>query len=136
MNAGGSQRGHQFFAPTLVRAAEQANHRCANGAHLLGRKHAIRPGLEYAFLHLPLQPGHTHHEELVHIGANEGQEHQALEQRIAVVLRLFQHAPLEVDEAELAIDVERGIVKRSRRLRAVAPLRRGCGGSGQTSALD
>ena len=65
------------------------------------------PVSSHALLDLPLQAGDPHHEELVDVGADERQEHQPLEQRIAVVLRLFQHAALKVDQAQLAIDVQR-----------------------------
>ena len=66
------------------------------------------------FFNLPLQAGDAHHEELVDVGADERQKHQALEYRIAAVLRFLQHPPLKVHQAQLTVDVECGIVERSR----------------------
>ena len=46
----------------------------------------------------------AHHEELVEVGAGDGQELDALEQRMRRVLRLRQHALVERQPAQLAID--------------------------------
>ncbi len=110
---------HKLLGPAVMGAAEQAYDGGADGAQLFRRRHAIGTRLAHAFFNLPLQPGHAHHEELVNVGADEGQEHQPLQHRIAAVLRFFQHPPLEVHQAQLAVDVERGIVERSRSLSAV-----------------
>ena len=55
-----------------------------------------------------LQDGRdAHHEELVEIGAGDGEELDALEQRMRGVLRLRQHALVERQPAQLSIDIQR-----------------------------
>ena len=51
--------------------------------------------------------GDAHHEELVEVGAGDRQELDALEQRMRRVLRLGEHALVELEPAQLAIDVQR-----------------------------
>jgi hypothetical protein len=46
--------------------------------------------------------------ELVEVGAEDRQEAQPLEQRQAAVLRLFEHPPVELELAQLAVEVETG----------------------------
>ena len=58
---------------------------------------------------LLLQAGHPNLEELVQITTRNTQEPQALEQRIAFILGLFEHAPIELEQRQLAVDVELGI---------------------------
>ena len=66
-----------------------------------------------------------HHEELVEVGGRDGQELDALEQRVRGVGGLGQHAAVELEPAELPIDIESGVGRdpRGRRWRAVS----GCG---------
>jgi hypothetical protein len=46
------------------------------------------------------------HEELVEVRAEDRQELHPLEQRVALVERLAQHAGVEVEPAQLAVDEE------------------------------
>src|ERR1700733_5649697 len=48
------------------------------------------------------------HEEFIHVGARNGNELHALEQRIALVLGLFEDAPLERQQTQLVVDVAAG----------------------------
>ena len=50
------------------------------------------------------QPRHALHEELVEVRAEDGQELDALEQRRALVQRLMQHPPVELEPADVAVD--------------------------------
>jgi hypothetical protein len=52
------------------------------------------------------------HEELVEVGPVDRDELQPLEQRVALVERFFEHAVVDRDPRQLAIDVERRIVER------------------------
>ena len=61
---------------------------------------AVRP-------HLLLQDRDANHEELVEVGADDGEELDALEQRVAAIARLVEHPLVERQPAELAVDVER-----------------------------
>ncbi len=107
------QRRHQFLAPAIMGITKQADDRSANGAQLLRRRHPVGTGFGDTLLDLPLQPGHAHHKELVDVRSYERQEHQPIEQRVVAVLRLFQHAPLKVQQTELAVDEQRRIVEPS-----------------------
>ena len=55
-------------------------------------------------LTMPSKAGDAHHVELVEVGCRNRQEAQALEQRMALVLGLFQHARVEGKPRQLAID--------------------------------
>ena len=59
-------------------------------------------------LDLFFQLGHADLEELVEIAAGNGQEPDALEQGYRLVLGLREHAPIELEERKLAVDVEPG----------------------------
>ncbi len=56
-----------------------------------------------------LQPRDADHEELVEILGEDGEELQAFEQRLRRVERLFEHAPVELDLAELAVEELHGL---------------------------
>ena len=64
---------------------------------------------------LQLQAADALHEELVDVRAGDGQELDALEQRVAVVLGLGEHAAVEVEPGELAIEVQLGAGQVGRR---------------------
>ena len=51
------------------------------------------------------------HEELVEVGADDGNELEALEQGRALVLGLVQHPPVELEPGELAVQIELGRVQ-------------------------
>ena len=65
---------------------------------------AVGPGLVDVELDLLLQARHADLDELVEVGRNDTQEPQPLQQRHALVRRLGQHAPVELEEAELAVE--------------------------------
>src|SRR5262249_56306891 len=81
------------------------------------------------------QKGHALHEELVEVRRDDRQELQALEQRRALVERLVQHAAVEREPSEVAIEprvLEQSVRiggRLRRRFRGVAPplRRRLCG---------
>ena len=54
------------------------------------------------------RPADAHHEELVEVGAEDRQELQPLEQRHARIDRLVQHARVELEPAQLAVEIEGG----------------------------
>ena len=56
------------------------------------------------FVELRLQPGDADLEELVEVRRADRQEPQPLEQRVRRVARLFEHALVEIEPAQLAID--------------------------------
>jgi hypothetical protein len=78
--------------------------------------------------HLFLEPRHTDFEELIEIGAHDAEELQSFQQRNLLIFRQIEDAPVEFQEAELAIQVpfRPGEVPRSRPVRP--RLRRRCVG--------
>jgi hypothetical protein len=72
---------------------------------LLGRAHAVGRGMRAAGRDLLLQAGDADLEELVEVAGEDRQEADALEQRVALVHRLVQHALVEVEPRQLAVDV-------------------------------
>ena len=55
----------------------------------------------------PGEAGDAHHDELVEVLARDRQEAQPLEQRMVGVLRFLQHAPVELQPGNLAVDEAR-----------------------------
>ena len=62
----------------------------------------VSPGASGELL---LQPGDANLEELIEVAREDGQEADAFEQRIALVDRFVQHAIVEVEPRQLAVDV-------------------------------
>ena len=68
-------------------------------AHSVGRQH-LAVGAELA-----QQRGHADHEELVEVGRDDREELDPLEQRVTLVLGLQQDPLVELQPAQLAVDV-------------------------------
>jgi hypothetical protein len=81
-------------------AVAGADRRQLFGGRLLTRVRRHRPGL--GLLH---QPRDADLEELVHVAGEDRQELGAFQERVACVAGLVQHAPVELQRAELAVDV-------------------------------
>jgi hypothetical protein len=64
-----------------------------------------------AFLQLLQGRRHPDHVELVQVRRHDGEELHALEQRVRGIERLRENALVEFEPAQLAIDVERGILE-------------------------
>src|SRR5215472_5836837 len=67
---------------------------------------AVHRELLHARDHLLLQTADTLHEELVEIRSGDGEELDALQQRIVLVERFLKHAPIEREPGQLAIQEE------------------------------
>ena len=83
----------------------------AHGLELLARGVAVGRHVLDAGAEAPHRRGHADHEELVEVGAGDGEELHPLEERLAGVLRLGEHALVELEPAELAVDVERRVLE-------------------------
>jgi len=79
-------------------------------------QHAVRAGGAGAGFQLVLQSGNTDFEELVHVAGKNQQEVQPFHQRMALVTGLLQHAQVELQQAELPVDVVIRFVQIQRRL--------------------
>ena len=65
-----------------------------------------------AGVHLVVEAGHAHHEELVQVVGVDREELHALEERHAVVLRQLQHALVELEPGDLAVHEQLGRIER------------------------
>jgi hypothetical protein len=112
VDAFAAQPGQQLAAQEALGRRIQLDREPADGGQFLARRHARGRRGGDAGQDLPADAGHAHHEELVEIRAEDGQELGALEERVPFVLRLFEHATLELEQAELAVDVQPRVIQR------------------------
>ena len=75
-----------------------------DGGQLLGRRQAVGAGDGDAGPDLAAQAGDAHHVEFVEVVGGDRQEAQPLEQRVVRVAGLVQHALIEGEPGQLAID--------------------------------
>ena len=66
-----------------------------------------------------LQTGDADLEELVEVGAGDAEKADALEQRQRLIVRLREHAQVEVEKRQLAIDVVLGSLEITSSMRTV-----------------
>ena len=88
-------------------------HALADGLQLRGRRHAGRIAAANAFRPGADQAGHADEEELVQVGTDDGQELDAFQQRQVVGQSLAEHAVVELQPAQLAVEIH---VVRSKRI--------------------
>src|SRR5262245_33815438 len=75
-----------------------------DGAERGGGGETVRAGRRVPRAELSLEPRDAHHEELVEIGAEDGEELHALQQGHDGILSLLEDAGVELEPGELAID--------------------------------
>src|SRR5262249_27984175 len=95
----------------------QVVHATLDRRQLIAGAETVRPivlGLETG-VDLLLQPRHADLEELVQVRAENAQELEPLEQRVRRVARLFEHAMIELEPAELTIEIMLGRKRRRTR---------------------
>jgi hypothetical protein len=90
-----------------------------NPLERLARREPVGAARVDSGVHLVVEPGHAHHEELVEVVRVDREELHPLEQRRALIVRQLQHALVELKPGELAVHEQ---------LRRVE--RRGLGGCG------
>ncbi len=83
----------------------------ADGGEDLGGRLLVGVDLHRAGFGLLQQARDPDLEELVEVGAADAEELEALEQRIRRILRLLEHAMIELELAQLAVEVERRILE-------------------------
>src|SRR5471032_3068675 len=86
-------------------------HQFADPRQRLVRLQAIGAGLFTGKGDLLLQAGHANLEELVQVAGEDQQKLQPLQQRIGLIQRLFQHADVELQLRELAMDVQAAVIQ-------------------------
>ena len=86
----------------------------------LGRREAVVAARVDAGVDLVVQAGDAHHVELVEVGGVDREELDPLQQRDALVLGQLEHALVELQPGQLAVEVEVGRVEVDRRRRPLA----------------
>src|SRR5262245_33655264 len=96
----------QQFIQYTVLFIEQFVRNRRNCAQLLGRRHVVGSAQRPAERLLMNQPGNANFEKLIEIRIRDTQERQPFEQRHVVILREFEHAPIEFEERQLPVEVQ------------------------------
>ena len=99
----------------MVGVGKKPPHLAADRNQLRRRAHPVGRVFADAGLNLLGKTGNANHEELIQIRSEDGKELGALEQRVGIVERLFEHAALETEKAQLTVDVQLGVMQIARR---------------------
>ena len=107
VDAFGREGRDQLLAPAAVLILDEGVDAGADLLELLARIEAVGAGFDDARVALLHETGDADLEKLVEVAAGDGQKAHPLDQRMAVALRLFEHAAVEREPAEFAIEVNR-----------------------------
>src|SRR5437588_5248779 len=77
----------QFLVPALILLLDEVTRLSRQSVSFLDERESVRSSLSSAVFDLLHQTGHPHFKKLVKIAGSNGQEFQALENRIALILR-------------------------------------------------
>ena len=99
--------------PGIELGIDQVAGALVDRAQLFGRRQAVLARRGHAGLDLPFQPGDPDHVEFVQIARGNGQEPQALEQRMIRIVRLFHDPLVEGEPGKLPVDEPPGIGRRN-----------------------
>src|SRR6266513_4252418 len=107
LDPAGSQPRQHVGSEDAILLGDELVHPAFDGGELLGGREAVGPVVLRLDpgVHLLLQAGHPDLEELVQVGAEDREELEALEPRVRRVGRLIQHAGVELEPGELAVQV-------------------------------
>jgi hypothetical protein len=103
------ERGQQQLRDAAREASAALEHPAVQLLERLGRRAAVDAGTLDPGLDLVVQAGDSHHEELVEVRGVDGGELRALDQRHRGVLAQLEHAQVEVQPRQLAVEVVRGV---------------------------
>ena len=104
------QRRAQSAFEAVGQPPAQLEHALADQGDRLGGDTPVLAGVLDARVDLVVQAGDANHVVLVEVGRVDRAELDALEQRTRLVLGELQHAVVEVQPGQLAVDVQRGVV--------------------------
>src|SRR5580700_3588961 len=105
------QRRHELLVPTLVLPGHKGMQFTHEALQLLIGRESVRTGQLITVFRLLQQSGYAHFNEFVEIAGRDGQKLDSLEQRIAFVLSLLEHAPIEGQPGFMAIEIVAGIIQ-------------------------
>ncbi|MNS38599.1 hypothetical protein D3C72_708550 [compost metagenome] len=110
-DTGFHQRRTQRLVPAAVLLVHQLGGALVDGVENGLRAHAIRCRRQAELLRMADRSG-TDLEEFIQVGAGDAHETQALQQRHLRVHRLRQHAEVEIQLRQFAVDVQRRVAQR------------------------
>ena len=90
--------------PLRLLVLDQEHDRLGNARKLLGRGQALGALGADAGPDLRPETGDAHHEKLIEVVRRDRQEPQPLQQRVAAVGGFLEHAPVEIEPGELAVN--------------------------------
>ena len=123
--------GQQDLVEDRVLAIDMAVHQLTDAGQRLVRLQAIGTGLFTGEGDLLLQARDTNFEKLIQVAGKDQQKFQAFKQRVGLVQRLLQHANIELQLRQLAMNIQAAVIKarhNNRRMRR--RVRLGHGGRG------
>ena len=100
----GIRQGGAQIAPDRLLVGGEFGNRLVDEDELLGRRHAVGAAFGDAFADLRLDAGDTDHEELIKVIGGNRQEPHPLQRRMSRIYRLFEHAAVEMQPGQFAID--------------------------------
>src|SRR5262249_26435819 len=103
----------ELIVPGLILLGDKLVQVFGSKIALLDQRKSVWSGFAVPILNLLHHPGNAQFEKLVEVTGADGEELQTLEQRIVFILRLFQHAPVELQPRKLAVNVIGRIINRS-----------------------
>ena len=103
-DARAGERGHELGAHEVIERLHLRVRALADGGQLLRRREPRRVGGHLAVADRMADQRDAHHEKLVEIRRDDRRELDALEQRVGRVCRFLEHALVERQPRELAVD--------------------------------
>ena len=106
-----AERRQQIFPKRAVGFGFDTHHGCGNRVQKILPGAAVHAFRGHSGGELLLEHRHADHEKLVQVGAQDGEEIEAIEKRIGGVLGFVEHALLKGQQAQLAVEEQRGRVE-------------------------
>ncbi len=106
------ERRTQAGVPAVILLVDELVGQLVQHIPFFGETQAVGTSLVVAVLDLLHHGGHTHFKEFVQVAGRDREELQSLQQRIALVLRLFEHTAIEREPGSIAVQEVVWIVKR------------------------
>ena len=101
----------QFIFPKRILRRHQFAHRFLDAIENFGGAQSVRTDAARLALNLLFDPCDANLKKLVQIRTDDGEKLNALDERLPLILRLFQDAAVELEPTQLAVDEIFGITK-------------------------
>ena len=124
VNALFGQQGTQHLGVVLMLLGHDRAQVFSNFNQLLLGRSPVGGPLGHARFYLLFEGRHAHHEKFIQVGAEDRRELQPLQQGVAIVHRLVQHSPVELNPTQFPVEVVLRIVQVDRlRFRSIGIFR-------------